>query len=220
MNARDHILRKLRAAQTPFAGVAPLPDDQRIPVSPRRDTRLPALLARFIDEAEKLSCHVQHLPPAETCEAILALIGDDRRVLSWSAKHIPLAGWSSTLEAAGIAVAQPQEDHVRVGITGVTYALAATGSLVLYSGAGRYRATSLLPDVHIAVMTPDQLLPDFESWVALHRSQDTDGFRAPSNTVVISGPSKTADIAQELIKGAHGPRSVHIFIVESDIQSA
>ncbi|MBC8100924.1 MAG: LUD domain-containing protein, partial [Armatimonadetes bacterium] len=57
------------------------------------------------------------------------------------------------------------------------------------------------------------LLPDFETWLSADTQGDYTAFRAAANLVVVSGPSKTADIAQELIKGAHGPREVHIIIL-------
>ena len=98
-------------------------------------------------------------------------------------------------------------------ITGVSTALAATGSLVLESGAGRYRSSSLLPDLHIALMTPERLLPDLEGWQEAQQARGYPAFRESSNTVIVTGPSKTADIGQQLIKGAHGPREVHIFVL-------
>ena len=100
-----------------------------------------------------------------------------------------------------------------MGITGVSAALAGTGSLVLESGNGRYRATSLLPDLHIALVTPKQILPDLDSWADAQRERDFAAFRESSNTVIVSGPSKTADIGHQLVKGAHGPRELHILVI-------
>jgi len=211
-NTRDQILAKLRAAQQPFTDVPPFENPRA--VVPITDHSPAALLALFVQEAEKLGCMVYQQPEAESIAQILALIGDDKTILSWDFKHIPLPKLAHELAVQGIKVAEsPTQDGVRVGITGADALLAGTGSLVVCSGAGKPRATSLLPDVHIAVARASQLVADFETWTAQQKSSGQSAYRVPANTVIISGPSKTADIAQELIKGAHGPRVVHLFIV-------
>ncbi len=211
-NTRDQILAQLRAAQQPFTDVPPFENPRA--VVPITDHSPTALLALFVQEAEKLGCMVYQQPEAQSVAQILALIGDDKTILSWDFKHIPLPSLPQALTARGVTVApNPTQDGVRVGITGVDALLAGTGSLVVCSRAGKPRATSLLPDVHIAVAQESQLVADFETWTAQQKLSSQSAYRAPANTVVISGPSKTADIAQELIKGAHGPRAVHVFIV-------
>ncbi len=213
MSSRDKILGKLRSAQKPFQDVASIEERRHmVPMSP--ELTQDELLERFTEEAQALSCYVYYLNNNDAFEQIMDLIGDHKSVLSWTQEHIPLDGLHDKLDDAGIAIADPKDGDVLVGITGVTSALSATGSLVMSSGAGQYRGTSLLPDRHIAIMTPDQLYPDFETW---QRAQQADGYPAftkASNTVLITGPSKTADIAQELIKGAHGPREVHIIVLK------
>ena len=141
------------------------------------------------------------------------MIGEDTSVLSWSQENIPLSDLHNKLQKDGISVAKYDDGLVRVGITGVSAALAGTGSLVVSSGEGRPRTASLLPDIHIAILTPDQIVSDFETWVQSQKGENFPAFTQSSNTVIISGPSKTADIAQELIKGAHGPRVIHIIIL-------
>ena len=81
------------------------------------------------------------------------------------------------LDSLGVSVAEPNDGDVRVGITGATAALAATGSLVLESGAGRPRSASLLPDVHIALMTADQLHNDLEDWQLAQQASGYPAFR-------------------------------------------
>lgn len=211
MTSKTHILNKLRAARKPFQDIAPV--SERLPVTPMPDTSRAALRDRFITEAQHVACHV-HTPQnnMDAIDAVRALIGTDQRVLAWDFALIPLEGLPQALASAGISVAPPDAADVRVGITGVSCALAATGSLVLVSGAGRPRSASLLPDVHIAVVRDSVVVPDLEAWVA---QISMDDFRAGSNTVIITGPSKTADIAQELTLGAHGPREVHVLVCTS-----
>lgn len=206
-SSRDQILRKLRAVEKPFEDVPPIQERRKMV---RLDDTSPAgLQARFVKEAETLGCRVYCVGSGEAFSIMRKLIGYDKSILSWDLRYIPLVGLEDALNGEGITIAEPTDGKVRVGVTGVDAALAATGSLVLSTGEGKYRSTSLLPDLHIAVITPDQLLPDMETWLERER----EGFQESSNIVLVTGPSKTADIAQELIKGAHGPREVHIILV-------
>lgn len=214
MAARNEILKKLRQAQQPFTDVSPVEDRRHmVPMSP--DLTQDELIARFKAEAEKLGCYVYQLNAHDGFEQVMDLIGDDQSVLSWDKSYIPMDNFHERLTSLNVAIAKHDDGNVRVGITGVTSALAATGSLVLSSGAGQYRTTSLLPDRHIALMTTDQIMTDFETWQQAQKEAGYPAFTKSSNTTLVTGPSKTADIAQELIKGAHGPREVHIIILNS-----
>jgi len=212
MNSREEILRKLRAAPRPFPNIAQ-PSDY-LPMTPMPISDQVALKDRFIREAENLSCFV-HEPPSSDAAArvILNIIGDDKQVVSWDMDQIPYRLLGSVLAESGITVGVPGDPAVRVGFTGADAALAATGSVVLASGSGNYRAPSLLTTVHVAIITPDQILPNMESWLALKREAELETFRRSSNVVIISGASRTADIAMELILGMHGPRELHIIIL-------
>ena len=185
----------------------------------RRMLPLPELsaddrLALFTREAEALGCVVRRVSRSEALEQIMDLLAGDKSVLSWAAGELPYLGLHDLLASLGVKVAQPDDGEVRVGITGATAALAATGSLVLESGAGRPRSASLLPDRHIALLTADQLLDDLETWQAAQAARGYPAFTQASNTVIVSGPSKTADIGHQLVKGAHGPRELHILVLE------
>ena len=211
MRARDRILWKLRQAQ-PDLGESGRIEERRHMI-PLRDLSADERIEQFVTEAEKLGCCVYQMNQNHAIEQIMELIGADKSVLSWNEDHIPLEGLHGALESLGVTVGGYDDDELRVGITGAGAALAATGSLVLESGSGRYRTTSLLPDVHIALLRPEQILPDLESWQQAQQAQGYPAFTKSSNTTIVTGPSKTADIAQELIKGAHGPREVHIIIL-------
>jgi len=211
MGARNTILNKLRQAQQPFTERPPI--ENRRHMVPETNLSSEQMVEQFSTEAKKLGCYVYHLNANDGFEEIMELIGDDKSVLSWDDEYIPLDGLHKKLNEAGVTIAEYNNGHVRAGITGVSSAFAATGSLVLQSGAGRYRNSSLLPDLHIAILTPDQMMPDFEAWQQAQQEQGYPAFTQSSNTTIVTGPSKTADIAQELIKGAHGPREVHIIIL-------
>ena len=211
MSARDRILGKLREAPRPFGEVRPIRERRHmIPLpdlSPQEQSRL------FIDEAEAVGCTVYQLDQNAALEQIMELIGDDKSVLSWDESQIPFAGLHEMLESLGVTVAAPDNSEVRVGITGVNAAVATTGSIIVESGAGRSRSASLLPDVHIALMRAEQILPDLETWQDVQKGAGYPAFTEASSTTVITGPSKTADIAHQLVKGAHGPREVHVMIL-------
>ncbi len=211
MSAREQILGKLREARQPFTDVQPIQNRQ--PMIPMAGLSAADQLRRFIAEAEALGCRVYQLSPNEAIEQIMELLDGDQTVSSWDEAELPLAGLRGMLESLGVTVGAHKDSDTRLGITGVTAALAATGSLIVESGAGRYRSTSLLPDVHIALMRAEQILPDLESWQEAQRRAGYPAFTRSSNTTVISGPSKTADIAHQLVKGAHGPREVHVMIL-------
>jgi L-lactate dehydrogenase complex protein LldG len=135
-------------------------------------------------------------------------------VSCWEDSALPLDGVSDALRAGGMTVTTPGDPQATAGITGADAALAATGSLVLTSGPGRYRLPSLLPPRHIALVRASQILPTLEAWVARRRDQGLDGFQASSNIIIISGPSLTADIAMELVLGMHGPGALHIILID------
>lgn len=96
-----------------------------------------------------------------------------------------------------------------VGITSAAYALADTGSLVMLSSAEEPRMISLLPPCHIAVVPRARLLSGLDELFTLlpHPAE------ASSSMVFITGPSRTADIEQFLVRGVHGPGEIHAVIV-------
>jgi L-lactate dehydrogenase complex protein LldG len=211
MSSRERILRKLRGGARPFPDHKPPAD--YLPVVPRGESRPAGLRELFIREAEKAACVVHTAAtPAAAIAIVLEIIGVDEAICSWDPAQIPLPGLAAALAEAGIAH-RGMDAKVRVGLTGVDAALAATGSVLVGSGDGRDRAPSLVPLVHIAVLTADQILPDLESWWAAQKKAGLAQARRRSNLVVITGPSRTADIAMQLVMGMHGPQALHLVLV-------
>ena len=210
--SRNTILNALRTARDPFNDIPEA--GAYLPMVPLADQAPAALKSRFVEEAEKLAC-VVHQPPSATAavEEILALLASDTSIISWDLEKIPAPNLATALDAAGVGLASPDDPSVRVGLSGADVALAATGSLVIRSGAGQARTASLLPPVHIAVIREDQIVADFESWVATQRQDGLEVFHQSSNIVLVSGASRTADIAMQLILGMHGPGKLHIVLV-------
>ena len=100
-----------------------------------------------------------------------------------------------------------------IGVTGVNHAIAETGSVSIAAGRGVSRLISLLPPVHIAVVRPAQIVPSLDELFSLRRSEFMEN-GSLDYTNIISGPSRSGDIEQTLIKGMHGPREVHMVILE------
>ncbi|MCL4401331.1 MAG: lactate utilization protein, partial [Acidobacteria bacterium] len=96
-----------------------------------------------------------------------------------------------------------------VGITCADYALADTGSIVLFSSAEEARMISLLPPVHIALVPRERILTGLDELFTL-APKPAD---RSSAMVLITGPSRTADIEQILVRGVHGPGEIHAVIV-------
>lgn len=214
-SSRQRIFDKLQREERPFPGAEP--PANYLPMVPVGDLPPADLQALFVDEAQKAAC-VVHRPGdySDAVDTILQIIGEDRISSCWDEDQIPLPGLKSALAQAGVACVG-QDSSVRVGLTGSDAALAATGSLVLSSGSGRYRAASLLPPIHVAIAATSQILPDLEYWCAQQKAGGLTQMRQASNIVVITGPSRTADIAMQLVMGMHGPRELHIVLIDDQV---
>lgn len=115
-------------------------------------------------------------------------------------------------DAAGDAALKQAVFDVDVGITGVDYAIAETGTVVLHPRRGLSRLVSLAPPIHVAILKRGDVLPSLDELFTLERSAMLDGTLEGSMNL-ISGPSRTGDIAATIIDGIHGPLEVHLVIV-------
>ena len=104
-------------------------------------------------------------------------------------------------------------DPIDAGVTGADAGIADTGTLVLLPGADEPRTLSLVPGVHVAVLMASRLHASLPAALRALAPQDD----MPTNLLLISGPSKTADIQQTLAYGAHGPKELVIVLV-NDMQ--
>ena len=123
---------------------------------------------------------------------------------------IPWAEWPLLQIRRGRAEAED-----KVGLTPCFAAIAETGTLMLISGPQTPTTVNFLPDTHIVIVRADQLVGCYEDgWDRLRAS----GFGAtlPRAINFITGPSRTADIEQHIELGAHGPRRLHIVLIEDE----
>jgi L-lactate dehydrogenase complex protein LldG len=135
----------------------------------------------------------------------------------WPAlSHLDWAGAGIIAEARA-----PKRDESTgadlVGITGCFCALAETGTLMLLSGPQTIASTHLLPETHIAIVPASRIVGDMEDAFALLRAESvsTDA-TMPRAINMVSGPSRTGDIEQTIVLGAHGPYRVHIVLASSE----
>jgi L-lactate dehydrogenase complex protein LldG len=185
------------------------------------------LVAQLTRELEALAVTVHHEADDRAATARVLALLDQRgasRVLSWDLEWLNCQGLSDAIDAHGIVrepcwlpagVTQRRArlaaiDDVTVGLTGALAGLADTGSLALVSGPGRGRIASLLPPAHVAVLRVDQIVPSFGAFLAAYPHVADEG----SNLVLITGPSRTADIERVLTIGVHGPRKLVVVAVD------
>ncbi len=107
-----------------------------------------------------------------------------------------------------------QSSIAGIGITGVDYAVAETGSVVVLPSRGLSRLVSLVPPVHVAIVRPQDVLESLEDVFTLRRlAYYQGGGDMGSYMNFITGPSRTADIEQTLVIGVHGPKEAHLVLL-------
>lgn len=104
-----------------------------------------------------------------------------------------------------------------MGISGANIAIADTGTLVIVSNEGNARLVTSLPEVHVAILTYEKLMPSLDDATAVLKllSKSGTGQKMTSYVSFISGPSRTSDIEKTLTIGVHGPKEVHIIFVDN-----
>jgi len=191
------------AQQADSASATPdrLPEHETAEVQPQE-----ASLKRFETELAALGgsftlCNLANLP-----HLLLAFLEDNKidTLLAWEAAYLP-PGILDALESAGVSVTHTPDPNASAGLTGVTAAIAASGSLVLTEGSGTALVASLLPGTHIALLDSKVIYDTLEEVLLLPEVQD-----APA-AVLVSGPSRTADIEMSLTIGVHGPGTLQVF---------
>lgn len=206
--SRDHILHRIRtglgrsAAEPP---AAPPPVRLRIP-EVGMDERIATMRMRIETLAGKTA------RTTDPCAYVAEAIGGKTAVAS----NAPYLAECGITAIAGVRSGITDREELRdvcavvdVGITSADYALADTGTLVMIASPEEQRLISLLPPAHIAVVPKDRILTGLDELFT----------RVPlpaegtSSLVLITGPSRTADIEQILVRGVHGPGQITVVIV-------
>jgi L-lactate dehydrogenase complex protein LldG len=208
---RDTILRDVRAALGRNPGQAPPPPPPvrlvipDVPVSQRIDSmleRVAALAGKTLHAKTR----------AEAREYVESVIQGKTAVTS----NAPFLRECGITELPGVRSGITDREELRglcatcnYGISSADYGLSDTGSLVMISSPEEARMVSLLPPAHIAIVPSNKLLTGLDELYSLiPKPADR-----TSSMVLITGPSRTADIEQILVRGVHGPGEIHVVVV-------
>ena len=208
---RNYVMHKVRTALGRSAGQEPgEPPPVRIRI-PEID--IADRIERFCRSLEALAGKTHRAQsPAGACAYVAAIIAGKTAVAS----NAPYLRECGIPNLAGVRSAITDRAQLRdlcatsdFGITSADYALADTGSLVMISSPEEARMISLLPPAHIAILPRERLLTGLdELFTMLPKPADLS-----SSMVIITGPSRTADIEQFLVRGVHGPGTIHVVLV-------
>jgi L-lactate dehydrogenase complex protein LldG len=217
---RDTFIERVTGAMA-SAALPPAPEvPRRLPELPSGD-----LVELFTDRARAAGAVVHGLLSRHGAPRVVAEIAERHGVSTFMAwEDLPAAGVVSTLISAGLTriddrvprwgsartEALMRLRQVDLGVTGAEVGLAESGSFVLVHGPERSRLASLLPAVHIALVDSDTLTRSLAHWAA----QEPGRVSEATNTVVVTGPSRSGDIELELNLGVHGPRHVHVVLID------
>jgi L-lactate dehydrogenase complex protein LldG len=200
------------------------------------------LLQTLKEQAVRLNMKVLSVPDVRAAGVAIAEIvastrpewGDRKSVIRWSHPLLDQLNLESLLETqnvpitttaipAGVDIDLEKKEIRRrtvdafIGVTSADFCLADTATLVLKTRKNQGRAVSLVPSMHVAVIRLDQILADLKELVTLLRwesGQLSEGLT--HHMVLISGPSKTADIELVMVHGAHGPRDLVLVVVTEE----
>ncbi|HEY3262774.1 MAG TPA: lactate utilization protein C [Pseudonocardiaceae bacterium] len=214
--AREEILARIRRA----LASGPARTDIAVPRDYARSRPREDLLKHFVERVADYRAEVQRVTPGGLAEAVAAACaryGVRRLVVPPDTPD----EWTSALHDAEVVrdraaghgadgsapLTAAELDRVDAVLTGAAVGIAETGTIVLDGGSrqGR-RALSLVPDVHVCLVWGDQVVDDVPA--AVQR------LRPERPLTWISGPSATSDIELDRVEGVHGPRTLHVLVIE------
>ncbi len=166
------------------------------------------LVARFEQELRALNGVCVPCLESEVKEWILAFLKERNvaEILSWGKDDLP-NGVLEEIQNAGIGIHFGTNPEIQVGLTGALAGVAETGSIAVTSGPERPLSTSLLPEIHIAILHQKDIYENLRQVLDLAEIQKA------GTTTFISGPSRTADIEMTLTIGVHGPGELYVLVV-------
>jgi L-lactate dehydrogenase complex protein LldG len=204
MTAREEILRRVRAAH-----VATPDQETRREYSHVRehDDRL----AQFVQRVEDYKATVIRTHPDDVASAVAKCLVEARKVVvpsgfdpSWVPENLSIVRDEPALGADEL-------NEVDAVLTSAVVGIAETGTIVLDHTAGMGRRTlTLVPDLHVCVVTADQVVGDVPEAVA----RLSVSVKAGRPLTWISGGSATVDIELQRVEGVHGPRTLCVVLVE------
>ncbi len=212
-NARDNILGRVRQALGRQGPDSAAGEEALAYIAAKRIGPRPAVpedcRRRFLENALKLESTIDELASRSEIPAAVARyldrIGVEKKAVAWP-EFADLA-WSQS----GVELAiRPTQGQDKVGLTGSFCAIAETGTVAVLAGPEAPTGALLLPDTHIAVVDASRIVRAMEEAFALIRRERG---QLPRAVNMVSGPSRTGDIEQTIVLGAHGPYRVHLLVI-------
>jgi L-lactate dehydrogenase complex protein LldG len=234
-SAREEILGKIsRALESQAQSGSPVvsprrtaSDDARLTleIRSRCERERDVLIEQFESEVVEVGGRVFHAATTEDAAGYIeqiALSRDAKAVIASEAEVVEKIGLKKRLDRFGISYSTEVSDtefrrtaiEAAIGVSGVDYALADTGTLVLLASRGQARSISLLPPIHIAIVESHQIVPGLTELFQLLRLESADETLGSAVTF-ITGPSRTADIELTLVVGVHGPQELHVILLKN-----
>ena len=216
MSARDRILARLADATARIA--PPAPDVDKFFAARDRGENAAARIARFRAAIEAAHAEVHETDdvawPEVFCRIAAAkglrniLVGAGARPAAALAARLPDALNLVRYDRPAHAWREELFERIDAGLSQAKSAIAETGSIVLWPGPSEPRLMSLVPPIHFVLLDAVSIHANLHA--AMQAERWSQGM--PSNALLISGPSKTADIQQTLAYGAHGPRELIVLL--------
>jgi len=209
--SREAILQKVRTALGRTAGQAIAePPTVRLRVA---ESDAETRAAGMLRAVEALAGKTRRAATAGDARAYVSAVLNGRTAVASNAPFLRECGivdlpgvQSGFTDASALRALCATAD---VGISSADYALADTGTLVMLASPAEARLISLLPPVHIAVVPIERVLSGLDELFAVLPNPAAQ----TSSMVLITGPSRTADIEQILVRGVHGPGEIHVVLV-------
>jgi L-lactate dehydrogenase complex protein LldG len=223
MSGREAVLAKVRAALRPpaddaarrHAVAARLAETPRGLIPARAQVPAKERLALFCKMAEKLSATVEHVGRADQVPTAVSEYLRGRNLPSsvrmGSDPRLRAMPWSR--QKALEVLDGPSDGYDEAGVSHAAAGVAETGTLVMTSGAENPSTVNFLPEHHIVVVDAADVTGDMETVFSRIRATYGKGVM-PRTLNFISGPSRSGDVEQKIILGAHGPRALHIIVVD------
>ena len=164
------------------------------------------LVPQFIEELTALGGHVVETTASELTSQLVTLLHGKNIDLIQTWDSVPGVDWA-VLSEATISVQHEADESIKAGITGALAGIAETGTIVIHSGEDRPLTASLVPEIHIAILHTSDIEEN------LPKVFDSRKVESYESVVLVSGPSRTADIEMTLTIGVHGPGELFVFVV-------
>jgi L-lactate dehydrogenase complex protein LldG len=217
MSARDAILGRIRTALANEPAVELPPPPELWPAGTW--TEPPDLAERFFEELRAVKGEGRRCASAEELSGQVEAIDRELQQPRVAVVEHPLCREAAgRLDPARVEVVQPGWDRVRLadyplGVMPAEFLLADTGTAVLLPRSHAERLLCYLPTVAVVVAPSGALVPHLsDAWEALARRAAEPAVRG--EMLLVTGPSRTADIEKKLVLGAHGPKRLVVLLVE------